>query len=98
MSEHMCLYASILLDENTSCSLQQLCEFCGQSTELVMEMIDEGMIVPRGTSPGHWRFGLREIQRVQTSGRLIRDLQVNLAGAALALDLLEEIEALRHQL
>ena len=55
------------------------------------------MIVPTGSSPRQWRFGLREIHRVQTAQRLIRDLQVNLAGAALALDLLEELEELRRK-
>ena len=97
MKKQMCIYTSILLDENTSCTLQELSEFCSQSTELILEMIDEGMIVPAGSSPRQWRFGLREIHRAQTAHRLIRDLQVNMAGAALALDLLEELEELRRK-
>jgi chaperone modulatory protein CbpM len=35
------------------------------------------------------------VQRVQTAIRLQQDLGVNLAGAALALDLLEELQELR---
>ncbi len=97
MKKDMCLCTSTLLDENTCCSLQELSTFCCQSTELVLEMIEEGMIVPAGSSPSQWRFGLREIHRVQTAHRLIRDLQVNMSGAALALDLLEELEELRRQ-
>ena len=93
----MSIYTSILLDENTSYTLQELSDLCSQSTKLILEMIDEGMIVPAGSSPRQWRFGLREIHRVQTAQRLIRDLQINLAGAALALDLLEELEGLRRQ-
>lgn len=97
MKKQMTVYTSILLDENTSYTLQELGNLCSQSSKLILEMIDEGMIVPIGSSPSQWRFGLREIHRVQTAQRLIRDLQVNLAGAALALDLLEELEELRRQ-
>ena len=97
MKKQMTIYTSILLDENTNYTLHELSELCNQSTELILEMIDEGMIVPTGSSPSQWRFGLREIHRVQTAHRLIRDLQVNLAGAALALDLLDELEKLRRQ-
>jgi len=35
--------------------------------------------------------------RVQTTLRLQRDLEVNLAGAVLALELLDEIKQLRQQ-
>ena len=97
MKNQMTIYTSILLDENTNYSLQELSDLCNQSTELILEMIDEGMIIPTGSSPRQWLFGLREIHRVQTAQRLIRDLKVNLAGAALALDLLEELEGLRRQ-
>ena len=97
MKKQMSIYTSIILDENTNYTLQELSDLCSQSTELILEMIDEGMIVPAGSSPRQWRFGLREIHRVQTAQRLIRDLQINMAGAALALDLLEELEELRRQ-
>ncbi len=95
MKEQISLCTSIVLDENTSCTLQEFCVFCNQTTDLIIEMIDEGLIVPTGSRPEQWRFGLREIIRVQTAQRLICDLQVNMAGAALALDLLEELEAIR---
>ena len=97
MNKQMTIYTSVLLDENTNYTLQELSDLCNQGKELILEMIDEGMIVPTGSSPSQWRFGLREIHRVQTAHRLIRDLQINLAGAALALDLLEELEKLRRQ-
>ena len=96
MKKQMRRYPSTLLDENTSCTLEELSDLCSQSTDLILEMIDEGLIVPVGTSPSQWRFGLHEINRIQTTRRLILDLQVNMAGAALALDLLDELEELRR--
>ncbi len=97
MKKQICIYSATLFDENTSCTLQELCAYCSQSTELILEMIDEGILVPAGSSPSQWRFGLREIHRAQTAHRLIRDLHINMSGAALALDLLEELEELRRK-
>jgi chaperone modulatory protein CbpM len=45
-----------------------------------------------------WRFTRSTVVRVRTVLRMQRDLRVNLAGAALALELLERIEALNARL
>jgi len=98
MTDNIAIQQTILLDENTSCTLQEFTQFCNQSLDMVLEMIEEGLIVPASSNRQQWRFGLREIKRAQSAQRLICDLQVNMAGAALALDLLEEIEHLRQQI
>jgi chaperone modulatory protein CbpM len=50
----------------------------------------------RGGERTHWRFSGRSLHRAQVARRLHEDLDVNLPGIALALDLLEEIERLRR--
>lgn len=89
--------SSCLLDESTICDLGELCELCNINTELVLEMINEGVISPVEPGREQWRFGYMEIRRVQTAMRLQRDLRINLPGVALALDLLEELTELRQQ-
>ena len=84
-----------ILDEDMECTLHDLCKMCNIPAEIVHEMIDEGLIKPRGEAPIQWRFTAIEIRRVQTTLRLQRDLRVNLPGCALVLDLLEELEELR---
>jgi len=96
MDKQITIYSTIILDENSSYTLEELCDFCRQDTELIKEMINEGLLTPVGHTPEQWRFGLREIKRAQTAYRLITDLRINMAGAALALDLLEELEELRR--
>jgi len=54
--------------------------------------------VPEGTAPERWRFPGMQLRRARVAVRLQRDLGVNTAGAALALQLLDEIEALRARL
>jgi chaperone modulatory protein CbpM len=44
-----------------------------------------------------WRFSGAQLRRARIALRLERDLGVNAAGVALALELLEELEQLRRE-
>lgn len=88
--------AGTLLDEHTLFSLRELCRACGVHAELVIEMVEEGVLEPRGATPADWRFAGSAVTRAQKALRLTRDLRVNWPGAALALDLLDEVERLRR--
>ena len=83
------------LDETTTYSLHQCCTLCQINAQMIYEMIDEGVISPMGNNPQNWCFGATQIKRIQITLRLQQDLRVNLPGAALALDLLEELAELR---
>ena len=96
MREEVEILSGILLDEQARLNLRELCGTCGIHAELVIEMVSEGIAEPTGSDPVYWRFNGPAVKRMQRALRLQRDLGVNLAGAALALDLLEELEALRR--
>lgn len=87
-----------LLDEERDVTLAELCRACSVHAEAVEAMVEEGIVVPLGGGGKAWRFTRSSVVRVRTVQRLQRDLRVNLAGAALALDLLERIEALNARL
>ncbi|MFD1218074.1 MULTISPECIES: chaperone modulator CbpM [Microbulbifer] len=86
-----------LLDELCELTLRELCVACGLPAEHIRALVDEGVIEPRGSETA-WRFSGVCVRRVRRVYTLERDLGVNLAGAALAVDLLEEIEQLRARL
>jgi chaperone modulatory protein CbpM len=88
----------ILLDEQAELSLHDLCHACSTSTEWVIELVDEGVLEPIGHEQSHWRFSGPSLLRARAAMRMQHDLQINLAGVALALDLIEEIEAMRERL
>jgi chaperone modulatory protein CbpM len=88
----------VLIDEQTQMSLADICRACSRHAEWVIELVDEGVLEPVGPSPEHWYFSAMALQRALVAARLQRDLGINLAGIALVLDLLEEIETLRTQL
>ena len=80
-------------------TLDGLCRACAVQTEFVMAMLEEGVAQPaEGQQPDNWRFSEVQVKRVTVAWRLQRDLGVNPAGAALALQLLDEMETLRAQL
>ena len=86
-----------ILDEHHELSLRELCRVCSLDTMRIVEFVDEGILKPRGRIQATWRFSTVTIQIVQRTVRLQRDLDINLAGVALVLDLMEEIEQLRSR-
>lgn len=85
-----------VLNEDMEYGLRDLCSICNVPAEIIQDMIDEGLINPDGSNPMEWRFSGVEIQRIQISIRLQRDLRINLPGCAMILDLMEELEELRR--
>jgi chaperone modulatory protein CbpM len=84
--------------EEDSLTLEQLCHACDVQTDWVISLVQESIIEPQGDEIHRWRFSGTCVVRVRSALRLQRDLGVNLAGIALALDLMEELEDLRSQL
>jgi chaperone modulatory protein CbpM len=87
-----------VLGEDVELTLVELCRSCQLPAERVYELVDEGIIEPLGREAAGWRFRWTSVRRARCALRLERDLGVNLAGAALALDLLEELNRLRARL
>jgi chaperone modulatory protein CbpM len=90
--------AGHIFDERTEITIVELCEVCSVEITLVEEWVDEGILEPVGGDREQRRFPYSSVRRARTVVHLQRDLGLNLAGAALALDLLDQIETLRTQL
>ncbi|WP_105509080.1 chaperone modulator CbpM [Paraburkholderia sp. BL21I4N1] len=84
-----------IVDENVEFTLVELCRVSGASVEEMTLWVSEGVFEPAGERPEEWRFSGVALRRVRTAQRLAHDLEINAPGVALALDLLDEIEALR---
>ena len=87
---------ALLLDDSVELSLQEICTACRVSEELVVDIVAEGIVEPLGVDRAQWRFSGLAVARIQRVVRLQEEFDVNLAGAALALELLEEVERLRR--
>lgn len=79
--------------------LRELSTLCDIHAEMLLAFVEHGVLEPRtGSGPGDWRFGASEVRRSRVALRLQRELRVNLAGAALALDLLDELRGARQRI
>lgn len=87
-----------ILEEQSGLSLDDLCRACAAQAERIIELVNEGVLAPVGAAPDDWRFTGIHLHRARVALRLETDLGVNLAGAALALELLDELDALRERL
>jgi len=87
-----------IIENETRLTLRQLCDACAVRAEYIVELVDEGFIDPSGVEKSHWCFSGVSMQRVQKAKRLQQDLGINLAGVALAMELIDEIERLRARL
>jgi chaperone modulatory protein CbpM len=90
--------AGLVPEEPAELTLTEVCRVCAVQTDFIVELVAEGVLAPAGRDPGGWRFTYAHVRRVRVASHLQHDLGVNTAGAALALELLEQIEALRARL
>lgn len=79
-------------------SLNEICERCGVHAEIITEMIEYGVITPIEPAQPRWQFTIATLIRLRRAQRLQRDLELNLPGLALSLELLDEVEALRREI
>lgn len=91
-------FAICILEEQTQLTLDDICRACAIDAERIIELVDVGVLEPRGREPAHWLFGGASLPRARTALRLQHDLDIDLAGAALVLELLDEIASLRTRL
>lgn len=98
MMSNLTVLTGIIVEDNVVFTLEELSAACGKPAEWILALVDEGVIEPTGSDQGHWKFSGYCLRRVRVVQHLQADLGVNLAGAALALDLLEEVEDLRNRI
>ncbi len=88
----------VVVGDTTFISLDELCSACTARVEHIAALVEEGILEPSGGSSNDWRFPGSSLYRARTALRLQRELEINLAGVALALELMEEVQQLRCRL
>lgn len=86
---------AVIVEEGVELTLDELSRACAVNAEWIVALVDEGILEPLDIAANPWRFSGICLRRVRIIQHLQQDLDVNLAGAALALQLLEEIDSLQ---
>ena len=87
--------SSLILQLNAD----ELCQSAELPVEYLLEIVEYGILQPSGQPPAEWLFDAGALVVVKRALRLRRDLDLDLewAGIALALELMAELEQLRHE-
>lgn len=89
--------SSEYIDENVVYTVTELCRVCRIEHSYVVELVSHGIIEPLEDSSSDWRFDATEAARTRSARRLHRDLELNLEGVALALELMDRNRYLRER-
>ncbi len=93
------IFEARIVDETTSLHVDELCARLRIERQWIVELVELGALEPRGgDEPSAWAFPLADVPRLRTMTRLVEDLGVNLPGAAIILELVEERRRLLAQL
>lgn len=88
---------SLVVDEHVVFSFTALCQAIGEAMPAtqVQALVTEGLLQPTGDGPHDWQFSGPSLLRARHALRLARELELSLHGAAIVMDLLAEIAALK---
>lgn len=84
-------------NQTSEISLTELVEISGISQNDLIVWMSYEIIRPASKRHNEYHFSLTELQRLKTALRLQRDLELNVSGIALVLDLLDQMQDLREQ-
>jgi chaperone modulatory protein CbpM len=85
-------------DENDLLTLEELCSACALERDWLVLRVREGLIPATEAGAAEWRFSSATLTRVRRMRDLERTYDAAPELAALAADMLEEIDRLRAQL
>ena len=86
-----------LMDDEVELTLTDLSRMCAVEERHLIEYVEEGVLNAVEVKRT-WLFRGSALRRARRALRLERDLELNLAGVALALDLMDEIDRLRREI
>lgn len=88
----------IIIDRKALLNLDEIIHASHLTHEIIIEMIDYHVLEPSGHSPETWLFDDLCLKRAKMAASFYHDLEINMAGIALAIDLLEQIDDLESRL
>jgi len=86
------------IEESAWITVTDFCAWLHVDHGWVASLVEAGVIDPRGAAPEAWAFPASDLVRVRAVSRLVRDLDVNLEGAAVIVDLIEERRQLERRI
>jgi chaperone modulatory protein CbpM len=79
------------VDEAACLHFDEFCARLAVQQRWISELVEIGALEPRGGfEPATWVFAIADLPRARMMARLVGELEVNLQGAAIIVELIEE--------
>ena len=86
-----------MLNDNVFYTTKAVCKSYKLNQDMVDEMVSWGIAKPSGNNPEKWLFTHEDYERIGRASRFNKELDINIPGAAFALQLLEDIQNLHKK-
>ncbi|HEX3846017.1 MAG TPA: chaperone modulator CbpM [Steroidobacteraceae bacterium] len=87
-----------IFEETTVLTVGDLSRLCAIEERRIVEFVEEGVLEVDARAAAEWRFTGSALRKARMALRLERDFELSLAGIALVMELMEELEQLRREL
>jgi chaperone modulatory protein CbpM len=87
-----------IFEESAILTLADLSRMCAVDERHIREFVEEGVLEAVTADAGEWHFRGAGMWGMRLALRLERDFEINLAGVALALELMDQLAQLRREL
>lgn len=85
-----------IMNENVLYTMHAVCVSHRLTEDVIAEMVSWGIAAPAGNKPEKWLFSQLDYDRIGCATRFREELEINIPGAALALELLDELDKIRN--
>jgi chaperone modulatory protein CbpM len=92
------ILSDALNEETLTFTLAEFSEQYDVQEKMLFEMLEHSLIEPQELTAEGLYIDVRALRRMQSAVRLQRDLDINLPGIALVLELVEQLEHVRGEL
>lgn len=92
------ILTGVLIERTATLTLIEVCDKYHIPKELLIEMLDEGLFSNQSTQPEAIALDQNALRRIEIAFRLHKDLELNLPGVVLAIELLEELGKMNDEL
>jgi len=92
------ILSGYVMEQENGLTLEEFSCAIHADMETICSMVEYELIHPKGKSPTTWQFDSFCLQRARKAYRLQKDLELNLSGVGVILDLLDEIESLKRKM
>ena len=98
MVKQAMIISHIAIETHLELTLDEICSACRVTPDFIRELVEYGILDLDSDTLETYRFGPIELRRIRTMVHLQHDLEINLPGAALIVDLMDKMEKMQAKI